>query len=340
MALLDHILHITNFHSPLLRSIVPCFATAFAIQSAVAIPSILAGSERFYDLSGSVTFLAVGTLSLYLPALRARAAAYAANATNVPRLPSLIEILKGGAGAGAGSNAGVAVLLNWRQLILTGMTAVWAIRLGSYLFHRILTSGHDSRFDSIRHNAAKFSGAFFFQALWVSFQLMPVIMLNAIPATVLASAAVPKLVATDVIGISIWLAGFAYEVLADMQKSKWQREKKLKLHDEEFMTRGLFSKSRFPNYFGEISLWAGIATASAGVLARLPIQQALGLSGGPLGVLTTSVLSFVSPAFAAFLLLKVSGIPLSEGKYDKRYGDRKDYQEWKKNTPKVIPKFW
>lgn len=75
-----------------------------------------------------MTFLAVGTLSLYLPALRARAAAYAANATNVPRLPSLIEMLKGGAGAGAGSNAAVAVLLNWRQLVLTGMAAVWAIR--------------------------------------------------------------------------------------------------------------------------------------------------------------------------------------------------------------------
>lgn len=69
---------------------------------------------------------------------------------------------------------------------------------------------------------------------------MPVIMLNAIPATMLASA-IPRAVATDVIGISIWLAGFAYEVLADVQKSRWQREKKLKLHDEEFMTRGLFS---------------------------------------------------------------------------------------------------
>lgn len=114
--------------------------------------------------------------------------------------------------------------------------------VGSFLFHRILTAGHDSRFDSIRHNPAKFSGAFFFQALWVSFQLMPVIMLNAIPATVLASAAMPKLVATDVIGISIWLAGFAFEIMADTQKSRWQKEKKLKLHDEEFMTRGLFSK--------------------------------------------------------------------------------------------------
>jgi steroid 5-alpha reductase family enzyme len=107
-----------------------------------------------------------------------------------------------------------------------------------------------------------------------------------------------------------------------------------------YMNLTILFGSRFPNYFGEISLWAGIATASAGVLARLPIQQALGLSGGPLGVITTSILSFVSPAFAAFLLVKVSGIPLSEGKYDKRYGDRKDYQEWKKNTPRLIPKFW
>jgi hypothetical protein len=29
---------------------------------------------------------------------------------------------------------------------------------------------------------------------------------------------------------------------------------------------------------------------------------------------------------------------MSEKKYDKRYGDRKDYQEWKTNTPMFIPK--
>ncbi|RFU73032.1 hypothetical protein TARUN_9227 [Trichoderma arundinaceum] len=342
MTLLNLFLRITNFHSPLLRAVAPCFATAFAIQGAVAIPSILAGSERFFDLSGSATFLAVGALSLYLPALRARAAAYAAGAKKLPGLPNPFEMLRGGAHASAQAGAGADVaagLLSWRQLVLTGMTAAWAMRLGSFLFHRIITAGHDSRFDSIRHNPARFSGAFFFQAVWVSLQLMPMIMLNAVPASVLASA-IPTVIATDVIGISIWLAGFAYEVLADAQKSKWQREKKLKLHDEEFLTSGLFSKSRFPNYFGEITLWTGLATATTGILARLPIQQTLGLSGGPLGILATSTLSFVSPAFAAFLLVKVSGIPLSEAKYDKRYGDRKDYQEWKKNTPRLIPRFW
>ncbi|KAJ3502078.1 hypothetical protein NM208_g16802 [Fusarium decemcellulare] len=118
------------------------------------------------------------------------------------------------------------------------------------------------------------------------------------------------------------------------------KEKKEKLHDEEFMTRGLFSRSQFPNYFGEITLWTGIATVAAGILARTPVQLALGLSGGAGSILATTALSYVSPAFAALLLTKVSGIPLSEEKYNKRYGDRKDYQEWKKNTPKLIPRLW
>lgn len=46
----------------------------------------------------------------------------------------------------------------------------------------------------------------------------------------------------------------------------------------------------------------------------------------------------VSPAFVTFLLLKVSGIPLSEKKYDERYGDREDYKKWKRETPMFIPK--
>jgi len=51
-------------------------------------------------------------------------------------------------------------------------------------------------------------------------------------------------------------------------------------------------------------------------------------------------LSYVSPAFVTFLLLKVSGVPGSEKKYDKKFGERKEYQEWKKNTPKFFPRLW
>ena len=117
------------------------------------------------------------------------------------------------------------------------------------------------------------------------------------------------------------------------------QEKKTKKHSEEFLTRGLWSKSRHPNYFGESTLWTGIAVVAGGVLTRNAGQVGMGLAGmGISGKALAAAMAGVSPAFVTFLLFKVSGIPLSEEKYDKRYGDRKDYQQWKENTPVFIPK--
>ncbi|GJC81288.1 hypothetical protein ColLi_04126 [Colletotrichum liriopes] len=327
MSLLQSLLHLTNFKSPLLRTLVPAVSAAYAIQAAFALPSILAQNERFYDFSGSLTYLSVTALSLYLPALRAKYTPALANAST--SLPSLLAPFTSPGGVGA---------LNWRQVVLSGAVIFWAIRLGSYLFQRILEEGKDSRFDEIKKSPAKFAGAFFAQATWVSLCLMPVITLNAVPAS--AFAALPVFKASDALGLLVYVAGFAFEITADRQKSKWLRERREKMHDEQFMTSGLWSVSQYPNYFGEISLWTGIATAAAGTLVSKPIQMALGLSGGVAGPLTAVALSYVSPAFVNFLLLKVSGVPLSEKKYDKRYGDRKDYQEWKKNTPKLFPKIF
>ena len=79
---------------------------------------------------------------------------------------------------------------------------------------------------------------------------------------------------------------------------------------------------------------------AAGVLARQPIQLALGWSGGVFGAAAATALSFISPLFATLLLTKVSGMPPSERKYDARFGDRKDYREWRDNTPAIIPKLF
>ncbi|KAG7113051.1 hypothetical protein HYQ44_009155 [Verticillium longisporum] len=214
----------------------------------------------------------------------------------------------------------------------------WALRLGSYLFQRVLSDGQDSRFDEIKRSPAKFAVAFTAQATWVSLCLLPVITLNAVPAAAFAS--IPAVQATDVLGLLVYAGGFAYEIIADRQKSKWAAEKKAKVHDEEFLTRGLWSRSQFPNYFGEISLWTGIATAAFGVLAARPIRTGLGLPLGIAGPALAMGMSYISPAFVSFLLLKISGVPLSEKKYNERYGHRKDYQAWKENTPKLIPKLF
>ncbi|KAH0601748.1 hypothetical protein MHUMG1_00627 [Metarhizium humberi] len=311
MPIINRLLHITNFKYPLLRTIVPSVGAALAIQLAAGLPSVLASTERFFDISGSLTFLAVGALSLYLPHLRNRAG----NAT-LSRLSAS---------------------WNWRQVVVTGMAMAWAARLGAYLFRRISQDGHDPRFDTLRTKPLRFASAFFMQAVWVSVMLMPVMALNAVPAA--AFAAVPRLAVTDVLGIGVWAGGIALETAADVQKSRWVEGRRKKEHDEQFLKTGLFGMCRFPHYFGEISLWTGLATTCAGVLALKPIQLALGFRT-PAGIVATTALSFVAPAFSGLLLTKVSGIPLTEARHDEKYGGRADYQEWKRNTPKLVPKLW
>lgn len=171
---------------------------------------------------------------------------------------------------------------------------------------------------------------------------MPVLSINSLaPSTFTALGSLVSL--TDILGVALYLGGLGFEATADRQKSQWSREKKEKKHDEDFLTRGLWSKSRHPNYFGESTLWTGIATVAGGVLASKAGVAGMGFSsvGGGLvmGKVVGLLAAGVSPAFVTFLLFKVSGIPLSEKKYDKKFGDREDYQRWKRETPMFFPKF-
>lgn len=213
------------------------------------------------------------------------------------------------------------------------------LSVGSYLYQRISADGSDSRFDNIRGSPPKFLGAFFLQATWVSLCLMPVLAINSLPTTIFSTLSASVAI-TDVIGLLLYVGGLSFEVIADRQKDKWVQEKKAKKHDEDFLTRGLWGKSRHPNYFGEATLWTGIAVVAGGVLARNAGQVGMGLAAGWAGRAVAITAAGVSPAFVTALLFFVSGVPLSENKYDKKYGDRKDYQEWKKNVPVFVPKLW
>lgn len=328
MTLLSTLLHATHFRNPFLRTLLPSIGTAFGIQAAFAVPSILFQTERFYDLSGSLTYLSCTALSLYLPTIRARAAAAAAGQA-IPAYPSLFKAVAGVAHAG----------LNWRQVLLSTFVTIWAARLGTYLFKRITDDqGKDSRFDNIRGSAAKFGGAFAAQATWVSLCLLPVMALNSMPQSTFAALGAFGL--TDLIGVALYVGGISIEVLADRQKSQWVAEKKEGKHHEPFLSRGLWDKSRHPNYFGEATLWTGIATVSAGVLSSGAGLSAMGLGSGILPTLVALSMAGVSPAFVSFLLFKVSGIPMTEKSHDKKYGDNKDYQKWKRETPVFFPNFF
>ncbi|KAI5861402.1 DUF1295-domain-containing protein [Durotheca rogersii] len=318
-SLLHKLLRLTNFRSPLLRAVVPGVGAAFALQAAVGLPSVLARSERFFDASGSATFFAVTLLSLYLPGLRARAAAAAA-ASPQP----LLSIL---------------AAPHWRQIALSAAVAAWSVRLGAYLFARVLADGSDSRFDGLRDAPARFAGVWLAQAVWVSVCLGPVLLANGVPAAA-AAATPPAAAAAYGLGLAVFAGGFALEVAADAQKSRWRRRARDKRHDRPFLAEGLWSRSRYPNYFGECALWTGVAVAAASLLVPRPAQLGLGLTAPVAGRVAVLAAAAASPAFVAFLLLRVSGVPLSERKYDARYGHRDDYRAWKQSTPKFFPKLF
>ena len=195
------------------------------------------------------------------------------------------------------------------QIIITTLIVLWGLRLAGYLFIRILKIKKDARFEGMRENFVKFAGFWFFQAITVW-----IIML---PATfVLSSSLNLSLSVLSYIGLGIWLLGFLIETIADQQKFIFKNKNKI-----GFIKTGLWRYSRYPNYFGEMTLWWG--------LFIMIIPYLVGLS----------LLTILGPIFITFILLFVSGIPLLEKRYDKKYANDKEYQNYKKSTSKLIPWF-
>jgi steroid 5-alpha reductase family enzyme len=208
----------------------------------------------------------------------------------------------------------VAVLLgppaDLQSLLLLALVVIWAARLGSYLFRRIRRSGKDARFDAIKPSFIRFLNAWTLQGLWVSLTLAAA--LAAITTTVRKD-----LGAVAIIGLLIWAAGFGVEAVADLQKSRFRADPANK---GRFIHSGLWAWSRHPNYFGEITLWIGVA------LIALPVLQGW------------QYVTLISPVFVILLLTRVSGVPLLEKSADKKWGGQEDYEAYKTRTPVLVPR--
>lgn len=104
---------------------------AFLIQWAAFIPAYLWQTEKFYDLTGTITYLTVMWYSLFI------------SSNNFANL----------------NGANIAIVL---------LISMWAIRLGSFLFSRIHKDGEDKRFRAIKPSATQFFMTWTLQGLWVS----------------------------------------------------------------------------------------------------------------------------------------------------------------------------
>ena len=117
------------------------------------------------------------------------------------------------------------------------------------------------------------------------------------------------------LGILLWVVGFLVEVVADQQKTQFRKDS---ANHGRFITSGVWSWSQHPNYFGEITLWFGLA------LLAFPV-----LSGWQL-------VTLISPIFVFLLLTRISGIPLLDRAAKKKWGSDPDYLAYIQATSKLM----
>ena len=252
-----------------------CVLISFTIHLIIFIPSAIMKNEKFYDFTGMIAYLSIIIFAIQQKYIQIHS----------------IDIY---------------------SLVLCLLISIWTLRLGIFLFYRVLKVGEDIRFKDVKNNALKFFVWFSISSLWVS--LTTIAAMN-----VVTSKNYNKDLTLLCIGTIIWIIGFLFEIISDYQKIKFKNNA---LNKNKFIDSGLWSISRHPNYFGEIILWIGI------YIITLPSTSGL------------EYLGIISPLFVIVLLNKVSGINLLEASADKKWGSSKEYQKYKKITPKLIPKLW
>ena len=245
---------------------------AVLIQFLIFLPSFIFKTEKFYDLTGSLTYISVSSIAYF--------------SLDNPSTTDTILFL---------------------------YVIIWAARLGIFLFRRINKDGKDERFDKAKKKFFWFLQYWMGQAAWVVFTA---------GASVLAilSPTETELNIVAFVGIFLWWAGFLIEVIADYQKRKFRETSDPKT---EFISNGLWARSRHPNYFGEITLWIGMAVLSLSSLSGIEYVTAI-----------------VSPIFVYLLLIKAEGVPMLERIAEERYGNLPKYQQYKENTPVFMLKLF
>lgn len=200
------------------------------------------------------------------------------------------------------------------SLLITTLICIWGSRLSYRIYRKNKDKPEDFRYAAWR-TVWEQRGKFYFfvrsylqifvlQGIIISIVLLP------LSISLLAKMTLPLNIWICG-GLVIWFIGFLFEVIGDYQLDTFI--KNTDPHKGTIMKTGLWKYSRHPNYFGESSMWWGLAL----------------IAYGSTGV----YIAFISPILITFLLLFVSGIPMLE----KRWAGNEEWEIYKKKTSAFIP---
>jgi len=198
-----------------------------------------------------------------------------------------------------------------RKLLICAMAAVWSLRLGVYLWMRVVKHHpeEDGRHSTLReqfpdHTWSMFYGFFLLQAVLLVALSVPFAMAASNPQAGLSS--------WEWGGVTLWLVAMVGEAVADFQLHRFRSQPGNK---GKTCRDGLWQYSRHPNYFFEWLVWVAYFVFATGT---------------PDGWITA-----YCPALMLFFLFKVTGIPATEAQALKSRGD--EYREYQRTTSVFIP---
>ena len=198
-----------------------------------------------------------------------------------------------------------------RRALIAAMAVLWSARLGTHLALRLL--GHhpveDGRYRQLRRDwAANFTAkmAGFFQM-----QAASVVLLGAAFLVACLNPA-PALHPLELAGAALWLVAISGEALADAQLAAFKRSA---ANQGKVCDAGLWRYSRHPNYFFEWLVWVAYFVFAL---------------GSPWGWV-----AMIGPASILYLLLRVTGIPMTEEQSIRSRGDA--YRRYKQTTSAFVP---
>jgi steroid 5-alpha reductase family enzyme len=173
---------------------------------------------------------------------------------------------------------------------------IWGTRLALHIYQRNKNKKEDYRYQAFKSNP--YFKVFITQGFFMFLIALPVISSRG------------SLSWFNYFGILVWLIGFYFESTADKQLKEFLQNPKNK---GKIMQSGLWAYSRHPNYFGEVTMWWGIWLLN----------------------LASNWWTIIGPLTITYLILKVSGVPLLEKKYE----GNKEFEDYKKRVSVFIPCF-